>query len=154
MVRFNAHLAPTLRPPRPPPLPPTRFLVREQVLDANAYELSVEPRLTDHFLRASEELGSGPAEPAAQSDAPTPDRASDEATPVRDDLRDADLPIPDPADDVDALEELEEERRWCMAPDSDASLRNSPRSGAAPDEVPEAQPIQVRQVPIPDSQLA
>ena len=106
MVRFNTQLAPTLWPPRPPP---TRFLVREQVLDANAYELSVEPRLTDHFLPGSEEPGSGPGESAAQSDAPTPDRASDEATPVRDDLCDADLPIPDPADDVDALEELEEE---------------------------------------------
>jgi hypothetical protein len=46
------------------------------------------------------------------------------------------------------------EGRWCMAPELGASLRRSPRPGVAPDEVPEAQPVQVHEVPILDSLLA
>ena len=45
---------------------------------------------------------------------------------------------------------------WCMAPDLrlGASFSACPRSGAATSEVSETQPVQVRQVSLPGSQLA
>ena len=101
MVRLNEQLTEALWPPSHAP---PRFLVRELLLEENAYGVAPHPGLDGHDPDFDDPL------------APVPDDLGDAVLPVTDagglspdPYSGRTTPVPDPADDVDALEELEEE---------------------------------------------
>ena len=101
MVRLNGQLTEALWPPSHAP---PRFLVRELLLEENAYGVAPHPALDGHDPDFDDPL------------APVPDDLGDAVLPVTDagglspdPYSGRTTPVPDPADDVDALEELEEE---------------------------------------------